>query len=168
MSQKINTEKLKLAEIRLFDTEKMASEIPSVHGYTFLYEQDGKYQNIFRGEDGLPVFERVPYSNSTLDGEDFGSKIILLQGDVQDGPCYIIPSTSGKILFGKEQISISELKTYILHSNYYFIDRLSIMEEEYSSILQWLCNHKKRDQDIKLRREFQEYFGNSSKIFVKK
>ncbi len=167
MSQTISTKELKLAEIRLFDAYRMASEIPYVHGYTFLLEEDGQYRTLFRDFDQLPVFGRVPYSNETLNGEDFGSKIVLLQGEADNGPCYIV-SYDGKKLFGKEEITLQELKTYILHSEYFFIDRLSIMEEENSSVFDKIRYFQKRKKDMELMDSFEEYFGCFSKELVKK
>ena len=168
MKQMINTKQLRLAEIRLFDADRMASEIPTVHAYTFLVENDGKYYNAFHGEDSFPVFERVPYSNSTLDGESFGSKIVLLQGEVNNGPCYIMSSSSGRNIFKKEEISELELKEYILRSQYFFLDRLSFLEEDSSMLFHLIQYFKIRESDLKIMDEFYRYFGDSSKKLIKK
>ena len=163
MSQMINTENLKLADVRLFDAKRMASEIPNVHGYSFLVKDCDTYYNVFNPLLDYPVYERVPYSNTTLDGEDYGTKIQLVQGEACDGICYIIEPLNFQSLFGNNQISLAELKAYMLSSQFFFLDRHHVLEEEPFHLNTIVRNRKIREADEKSMVEFERYLGASAK-----
>lgn len=167
MKKELNVDDLQLAEVRTFDSYRNASEIPSVHGYTFLIKKDNHYENLFYPSLEFSVFERVPYSNTTRDGEDYGSKILLVQGSIEDGPCYIIQSSLSKII-DKETISTDELKQYILYSDMFFVDRVMFFVEHKLSIFEWFKYDRKLIHDMFLKDEFSDYFESYKKKVLKK
>lgn len=168
MKQIINTKDLKIADVRLFDTKRMASEIPCVHGYVFLVKDNDMYYNLFDPFMEYPVYTRLPYSNTTLDGEDYGSKICLVQGEAQDGVCYIVENLNLRSLFGQDYITLPELKKYILSSQYFFIDRMSILDEEPFDLRTIIRNRKIREADQEHMEKFEKYLGFSAKQFYLK
>ena len=154
-NRKLNLKNVKLARIKYFDVKHNGAEVNDIDAYAFLYEQDGEYANIFNPERELPVYGRVPYTNTTRDGEDFGTKIVLKSGEISDGPCYIIDVEKCDEFFGKEQIDMVGLKQYVLRSNKFFIDRYSMLKEGTRN--ERIFHHKKMQQDMKMIKEFNEF-----------
>lgn len=167
MKEVINVDDLFLAEFRIFDLELNASEIPPVYGYVFLVKDRDCYKNVFYPELDYPVYERVPYANTTLDGEDYGSKIKLAQGELSDGPCYIIKCSFSNIN-DKRQISIDELKKYIFQSDKFFLDRVKLLQDHQLSTIECLQYDKKLMHDMFLLDEFPDYFEINRKKVLKK
>ena len=126
-SKKIDANKLRLAQLKYFDEAHNGVEVNGLDAYAFLYNSDGHYINPFDSFTALPVYERLPYSNTTRDGEDFGSKIIYVQGDKSSGPCYVMGNTTMRELFGAKEITEEVLKNYIIKSRKFFIDRPVLM-----------------------------------------
>ena len=126
--RRIDPSRLYLAQLKYFDEEHNGIEVNDIDAYAFLYEINGVYINPFDVFETLPVYKRVPYSNTTRDGEDFGSKIVLKQGESKDGPCYVIGFVEFKDLFGRDEIDEEVLKRFIITSGRFFVDRLSIMK----------------------------------------
>ncbi len=125
----ICTKNLKLARVKYYSNDRGGAEVSDVDAYVFLCKNGEKYTNPLDCFDEVPVFERVPYSNQTLDGEDFGTRLLHISGELQNGACYIVdPYQIGKV-FGKDFISLSELKNYILNSDHFFVDRISIINQ---------------------------------------
>ena len=145
----INTEKLKIAEIRYFDTKYNGVEIPPINAYAFLYQFGNQYRNIFKLEEELPVYDRVPYSNTTRDGLDYGTKIVLVSGECKDGPCYVMEKLDMKSVFGKDKITMEQLEDYVLKSKYFFIDREDIRKKRHGFSLKAKAdrNHAKQLED---------------------
>ena len=101
---KIDSKKLKLAQIKYFDVEHNGLEVTGQDVYAFLYDVNGTYVNPFNVFEEMPVYKRLPYSNTTLDGDDYGSKITLAQGEPVDGLSYVISNTSMEDLFGNKEL----------------------------------------------------------------
>lgn len=167
MKKIVNVEDIYLAEVRRFDLEMNASEIPSVHGYTFLKKDEDHYGSLFHPAFDYPVYERVPYSNTTRDGEDYGSKIKLVQGDAINGPCYIIQSSLSKIV-DRNTISMDEVRRYMLQSNMFFVDRILLLQERDLSFVERVSYCKTLMHDLELQSEFSDYYGMSEKKVLKK
>ena len=138
----IDSSKLKLAQIRYFDMESKASKLPEENAYVFLIEVDGKYVNVLDSTQELPVFARSPYSNITMDGVEFGNQIYLVNGELKDGPCFIIENINLKHEFKKDKILIKELENYIINSDKFFIDRIKILEKQKKKIKKNLIKQK--------------------------
>lgn len=158
MKKVVNVEDLFLAEVRRFDVEMNASEIPLVRGYTFLERDGDSYRNLFCPSLDYPVYVRTPYTNTTRDGEDYGSKIILAQGDVEDGLCFIIQSSLSKMI-NQDKITTSELKKYVLQSDKFFLDCAMLFDNHQISFLDCFINKSKLMRDISLKNELYPDYG---------
>ena len=126
----IDTKRIKLGKVTYFDTEHNGTAVPSVDAYVFLVNVNGTYVNPFNVASELPVYDRVPYTNTTRDGEDFGTKIVLANGEVKDGPCYVIEKIDISSYYGEDQMSVDMLRDVMLKSDKFFVDRLGILEDK--------------------------------------
>ena len=159
-NKKLKASSIRLAKVKYYDAKRGGVEVSDIDAYAFLYRYGEEYVNIFDLGESLPVFERVPYSNTTLDGEDFGTKLMLVGGDdTKSGACYILEKTTAKDLMGEDQVSVDSLQDYLLRSNDFFVDRLSILDDETTMINKSLYYHtylsdKRRMYTLK------KYFGS--------
>ena len=67
----------------------------------------------------MPIYDRTNYSNTTLDGEDYGSILKLVSGNVESGPCYVIEKLNMEDIFGSERsenLTPAVLKQYMYNS----------------------------------------------------
>ena len=151
----IETKKLKLAQVRYYDEEHNGVEVPSLKAYVFLLKSGESYINILNPGEDLPVYERVPYTNTTLDGDDYGTKIVLAYGECESGPCYVVENIGMDHIFEVDSISLRQLKEYVMKSNLFFMDRLEIMKHR-----NVLPIHSKYRSDVKNQRIFQEYLDS--------
>ena len=132
-NEKVNLSNLKLAVLKYFSDEHNGVELTEPLSYVVLRKgKNQKYTNIFEIfdiYDDIPVFERVPYSNTTYDGEDFGSKLRIVQGEeyLSSGPCYILLQEDLSSYFGKDSINMLELEEFMVNSKYYFKDRKELI-----------------------------------------
>lgn len=122
---KISADKVRIGQIRYFDAEMNASEIPEEKAYAFLVDINGTYINPFNPLEEVPVYDRVNYTNTTLDGETYGTKIKLVNGEVQEGMCYILEKGDGRDIFDKDIVSLKDMEDYMFKSSDFFVDRLS-------------------------------------------
>lgn len=152
----IKTEQLRLAEIREFNYERKSSLIPLKKAYAILGEINGHYINVLNPFLEYPVYERLPYSNVTPSGEEFGTMISLVDGEVKDGPCYILDYKLKKYI-NKENVSIDEIKEYVLDSGTFFPDRIHLIEE--MSLIKRLKYKRKYEYDKKSYDEFMKYMS---------
>lgn len=123
--EKIKTKDLKLATLRYFSEENRGVEVDSPLGcYAFLVEI-GKdtYVNPFNPLEEYPIFKRVPYSNTTMSGEDYGTKIMSVNNILREGPCYVLSDSSIVEYFSGEEIDLEVLEEYMLKSRGYFRER---------------------------------------------
>lgn len=162
----IDISKIKLAQIRYFDAERKGSLIPEEKAYVFLVDIGGEYINLFNPSEILPVFGRAPYSNITMDGVEFGTKIVLLQGEIQDGPCYIIEKINSDDIFRKDEVTVEEIENYMIKSDRFFVDRIDIFERR-KSIMDLGKRKKIRDDRVKLGK-FEDYMRSQEKGYVYK
>ena len=70
----ISTDKLSLAKVKYFDVKHNGVEVTGEDPYVFLLNINNTYINLFDPVENLPVYDRLPYSNTTMSGVDFGSK----------------------------------------------------------------------------------------------
>ena len=167
MSTKIRTENLRLAQLRFYETQRNGTEILPMLAYAFLLKNGDQYINILNPEEEYPVYGRVPYSNTTISGEDYGTKIILLSGEERDGLCYVLENRSVSSMFGnKEEISFQELQKYVMFSSDFFVDRMKIVEEEkkvlkrkgicqkdFEKHLLWNSILAKKEEEVQLKKK---------------
>ena len=158
----IRADKVRLAKIKYFDLEHNGVEITSDDPYVFLIKVKDSYVNLFDPTEDMPVYDRLPYSNTTKDGEDFGSKILLIQGDTKEGLCYVLENTKLKDLFDRDLISINDLIKYMISSDKYFVDRKEyILDSSLFKISKKL--RSKYFNDCKKLDDFKYYVNNHNK-----
>lgn len=132
ISKTIDTKRLKLARIKVYDTKGKGSyhypegvETP----YVFLYDINGTYVNIFNPLEELPVCERSTAAFcDTKTGEDHGIWMTHVSGELEDGPFYVMNFGNCRSeLFSNDEIDLEFLKRYVLRSSKFFFDRLDII-----------------------------------------
>ncbi len=124
MKEKFSTSDLYLAEVKYADKEK-GIEVMEPISYAFVYHKDNSFYNVITKEE-YPTYERVPYPNRTMDGEDYGTKVKLLNGVAATGECYLLTSINCRELFKEDKAYLETIEDYILNSSYYFKDRVDI------------------------------------------
>ncbi len=158
--EKMKTENLKLAQIRYFETKRNATEIPMNPAYVILFHQEGEYMNVFCPGEELPVYERAPYGNCTLNGDNYGNLLYLASGEVQEGPCFVVEPFRMKDILRKEEVSMSELEDFVMTSDYFFVDRISLLEKKEGSFLSRMKNRKKIQEDQTKKEQLDSYFAS--------
>ena len=128
MNKTLDTNKLRVAEVRYYDSKMGGVEVSSTMAYAFLYRIGDRYVNVLDPSKEFPVFSRAPYSNVLMSGLEFGNRLFYECGDLCDGACYVMSRESGEEIFGREAIEMETLKSYILNSNYFFLDRADILK----------------------------------------
>ena len=163
----LNTKTLRLARVKYYDTKHDGAEVNDIDAYAFLEKVGDEYVNLFDPTDGLAVFERSIYPNVTRDGEEYGNKIIHVCGNITDGACYVMDRVSVPELFGKDEVSLSELKSYILNSKLFFVDRISIIKGQKRAYR--LLFYPTLLADQKQMAEFQQFIASheGAKQYVK-
>lgn len=129
----VSIDRIKRAEIRYFESEKNGVAIPNMEAYAILVNVNGVYVNVVHPLEEINVWGRLPYSNSTNMGEDYGTKIKLLSGKENDGVCYVIEPTLPKeiedlVIDDTNKINIGDIYWYIANSKDYYVDRISILK----------------------------------------
>ena len=81
----IPVERIKKAQLRYFDGN--GTLVPDIKACTLFIKNDETYINLFNFVSECNVYERLPYSNNTRDGEDYGTKIRLVSGKEEKGLC---------------------------------------------------------------------------------
>lgn len=126
---KISADKVRIGQVRYFDTTVNASEIPEEKAYAFLVNINGTYVNPFNPLEEVPVYDRVNYTNSLSNGESYGTKIKLVNGEVKDGMCYILEKKDGRDIFDKEMVTLNDMKDYMLKTTDFFVDRMEAVND---------------------------------------
>ncbi|MBQ9018936.1 MAG: hypothetical protein IJ097_01320 [Bacilli bacterium] len=153
--------RIKRAEIRYFEKDRNACEIPDIKAYSYFLKLDGEYLNIFHPFEECNVYERVPYTNSTKSGESFGTKMVLASGNIEDGVCYVLEKTDEQIS-DEDFISIEELQNKIVDMNDFIVDRISILENKDFKI-NFVKRLVKIKQDQKKLKDLQDYIVSKEK-----
>lgn len=126
MKEKFDTDKLHLAVIK--NNTENGVEFTADFEYALLLEpREGIYINLLNPVRFYPVFKRLPYSNTTLDGEDYGTKLALVSKftDENERYCYVLKKASFDQIFGKIA-TMEEIENFVLNSGFYFADRKRI------------------------------------------
>ena len=157
ISKTMKSENVRLARVRYYDVKNNGLEVDDINAYAFLLKAGESYINIFNITSGYPVFDRMPYSNTTKDGVDYGTKVIQLSGDPdKSGLCYVLEATTAKSLFDLDEVDEEFLKTYMIHSNKFFVDRLNILQEN-PSLLKKIGTLPKMLKDEKKHARLQRF-----------
>ena len=153
INKMIKADQLKLAKVKYYDAEANGIEVNGLDAYAFLMKAGKDYVNVFDLTSNLPIFERVPYSNTTKDGVNYGTKVIQISGEAdKSGLCYVLETSTAKDLFEVEELDEEALKRYIVSSKKFFIDRKSIIQDNPSLIARMkalpilLSDEKKHDK----------------------
>ena len=155
----IETKRIRLGKVTYFDTKNNGSRVPEVDAYVLLIKLNGIYINPFNLADEMPIYDRVPYSNTTRGGEDYGTKIVHVQGKEEDGRCIVLDTVKGEELFGEGTIELDQLEEYVIQSNKFFIDRIDLLDKRTSSFRKRNYYNRKTVEDLKSMMEF-NYFMN--------
>ena len=147
--------RIRRAQIRYFETEFNACEIPDFSAYTYFLKVDGTYINIFHPTEECNVYERVPVPNYTKSGESFGSKIKLVTGNVEDGVCYILDNPD-RLISNEEYISVKDFENMIINMEEFVVDRIDILERRTNPISRFK-NRKIIESDLIKLQELQEF-----------
>ena len=156
---KINTKDLKIAQVRYFDASHNGVLVPHLEAYVILQRiTENQYVNVFHPEVEYPVYERIPYSNTTKDGWEFGTMIMQVSGKSEDGLCYVMLATPVQDVLGVEQVTMEELEEVVLRWKEFFIDRIDLLKKQKNFIFS-----KQLREDKKKMKIFQEYIDSCEK-----
>ena len=132
-NEKVLVDNLRLVALKYYSKEDSGVEFTEALSYSFLVKvREGVYINPFNPLEMYPVFESVPYSNTSLSSnwEDYGCKVILVNEIDESGPCYVSYSNEDiSKVFEEESVTIGELKEYMFKSKKYFKDRKYLLKE---------------------------------------
>lgn len=162
----IPVERIKKAQLRYYEKDK-GVEIPYFKAYTIFIKKDDVYMNLFNMLEDYNVYERLPYSNTTQSGEDFGTKIRLVYGKEEEGTCYVLESQRMKELDGLETISIRDLYDIILRSEDFYFDRVDLLNA-YPHLLGYSDRKAILKKDKPMLKELFDYFDSKEKEKVLK
>lgn len=156
----INVDRIRIAKVRYYDNKRKGVEVTSLDANAILIKIDGEYKNIFDEKMmELPVFSRTLYSNTTENGDDFGTKLIHLSGELKTGLCYILDKGNMLKEFGKPEVSISDIENYIINSKDFYIDRESIIKNKDISRKMKRYYRKLLVDDRIAKDQFNKYFA---------
>ena len=163
MEKALKTTDLRLARVKWYDTEHNGAELSSPEAYAFLQKiNEDTYINPFDPVETLPVLDRSIYPNVMANGEEFGNRLIHVSGELTTGPCYVIERRPVEGLFGEaESVTLNQLKTYILRSKKFFVDRPSIILEFKGR--ERLGNFRQYLKDMTKMNELKQFFASHEK-----
>ncbi len=174
---KIDTKKLKLAEVRYFDKEHNGVEVFGPRAYAILYEVDDKdiptfkgtkYVNIFGLEDFDLVFKRSRfYSCCDTYGFDYGTKMEHVFGEIESGPCLVLTDDDFSDVYGS-YVSYEALENYVLRSDHYFLGRENVARERLLAMRGPVKMRKLLEKDKKSAAIVKEFFNERGMRKVKK
>ncbi len=125
MEEKIKTEKVNIGVIKEYTDKGLL--VSADYEYVLFVEEDNKYLDVFdtKKEEKYAVFRRVPYSNSTSDGEPFGTKLLQVnEHNVKSGDeCVVLLNMDFRNVFYKDEISLDELREFALKSKFFIRQR---------------------------------------------
>ena len=164
----VDVSRIKLAQLRKYDARRKASEIPDKKAYAVMVEVNGTYVNVLNPLEELPVYGRTPYANTTRDGmHEFGNKIVLLNGEEKDGPCYILETTDMEHELHKEKVTIKDIENYVLNSKLFFVDRIKLLNGD-RRIPRSLYNKRLVLEDMARLNELNNYlYAEDTKKLIK-
>ena len=167
-SLEVDVSRIKLAQLRKYDAGRKASEIPDKKAYAVMVEVNGTYVNVLNPLEELPVYGRTPYANTTRDGmHEFGNKIVLLNGEEKDGPCYILETTDMSHELHKERVTIKDIENYVLNSKLFFVDRIKLLNGD-RRIPRSLYNKRLVVEDMARLNELNNYlYSEDTKKLIK-
>lgn len=164
-NMELPVKKIRRAQIRYYETDRNACEIPELKAYTYFLDVDGYYINIFHPLEECNIYKRVPIPNFTKNGESFGTKIELVHGKEEDGVCYILDNPD-RIVSIYDYISIEDFEDLIINMKDFIVDRVEILEKR-KDIFSRFKNRKIIESDKKNLEILQEYVISKDKEIEK-
>lgn len=126
---KIEVSKLVLADLRIYD-KKFGVEVDFDMPKVLLIEKDGVYHNVFNEEEVYPLCKRLPYSNTTLDGDSYGTKLSVNEKELEKniGLCAIEDDKTSILEdCNSSYIDLKNLEDKVINSDLFFKDRATIL-----------------------------------------
>lgn len=128
IDRRLEVKDIRKARVRYYEKDMKGCEIPNIDAYAFFVKVNGVYINPVRPFDEFNVYDRLPYPNSSRDGEDYGSMIMFASGKNEDGMCYVLESKSEPIFGHPDSISIRELEEGIISDiGVFYMDRWDLV-----------------------------------------
>ena len=167
----VSINRIKRAEMRYYERNKNGVAIPNIKAYAILIEVNGVYVNIVKPFKEYNVWGRLPYTNSTMSGEDFGTKITLLSGKDEDGVCYVLDSVLPMELINlaiedTNNICINDIYRYIANSNDFYFDRAELLTYN-PRLVKYGMAKKIIDKDIDMQHKFLDELTSGEKVYKK-
>ena len=131
MREKIKTSRIKLADLKFFDSNYNGVELSDSQSRGILFDSTGNedYNNLFCLAEAYPIFKRAPVSNVTLGGVSYGTKLYHVSNKIVTGPCWILSSEDFSQIFNKDAVTLEEIEDYVLSSEKFFKDRVEIVQK---------------------------------------
>ena len=115
-----------LAEMKYYSKEDNGIEVSDPLTYAFIVDLgEGQFANPFDISEDFPVFQKLPYSNCTSTGVEYGSKVFLANTIDRTGPCYVLSKNVGDMGLMGDIVSSEQLIDYMFKNSeeLYFKDR---------------------------------------------
>ena len=132
-NKKFNRKNLYIAELRYFDEEhngiEFGQELSLVVLSKFKKGKETIYYNVLNEGEVLPTYGRsTVYGQYDSNGNQFGTKMDLLGGKAQTGPCWLLRHTLENYSYLPEELDRNAIEELVLESDHYFKDRKAIAE----------------------------------------
>lgn len=167
----VSIDRIKRAEIRYYESDKNSVAIPDMKAYSILLDVNGTYINIVDPFKEINVYGRLPYTNSTISGEDYGNKIISLSGNEEDGVCYVfepkLPSElTDLVIEGTDLINIDDIYRYMANSDDFYYDRVDLLRKN-PRLVKFGKARKIIDADLDMQEAFIKQLVPEEKVYKK-
>lgn len=156
----IETSKIRLAELKYFDEEHNGVEFGKPQSFGILFFVKDNYVNLFEPGECYPVFKRSRfYGSSDSDGNQFGTKLEIVSGDVVSGPCWVLRDNDFRSVFGRSVVDYETIENYILNSDYFFKDRMEIALKRLKKFKRPIKMMKTIESDMDKTVQMDEFFS---------
>lgn len=167
----VSIDRIKRAEIRYYESDKNGVAIPDMKAYSILLDVNGTYINIVDPFKEINVYGRLPYTNSTISGEDHGNKIISLSGNEEEGFCYVfepkLPSElTDLVIEGTDLINIDDIYRYMANSDDFYYDRVDLLRKN-PRLVKFGKARKIIDADLDMQEAFVKQLVPEEKVYKK-
>lgn len=160
-SDVIKTSRLRKARIKYFESDKNGCEVFCPEAYALLLKVGDAYINVVNPYEECNVYDRVPYSNSTKSGEDYGTKLLLVCGREEDGLCYVLEPKLGAFE-DKSYIRFCDIENEIAYNlSVFYFDRWDLFKDSNRGYFdQFIQKGLAFKKDAEKREEFLNYISS--------
>ena len=160
----INTKDLKIAAIRYYDDEHNGMEFTDPVSHVVLLNRGDTYINLLNPGEVCPIWVRVPNTTNAIGSSDeyIGTKIDIVQGDIQSGEAWLIDDTDMSSCFGKENVSLRDVENYVISSSDYFHNRAELIQDR---LRRERMSYRQRRELIKIKEHDGVKFGEMEAFF---